>query len=80
MAATPAGMRSQAMGLLATAVGVLPLGTLALGLVAQHLGPVTAVTASGVLGITMLALWSPMWLAVLRLPPVPRPASAGPEP
>ena len=81
MAATPAGMRSQAMGLLATAVGVLPLGTLALGLVAEHLGPVAAVTGSGVLGLTMLALWTPMWLAVLRLPPTvpihPLPSTVG---
>ena len=69
MAAAPATMRSQAMGLLATAVGVLPLGTLVLGLVAEHLGPVAAVTGSGLLGVTFLALWTPMWLAVLRLPP-----------
>ena len=74
MAATPAGMRSQSMGLLATAVGVLPIGTLALGLVAEHFGAVAAVTGSGLLGVTILALWAPMWLAVLRLPPT-RPQS-----
>jgi MFS family permease len=77
MAAAPPTMRSQAMGLLATAVGVLPLGTLVLGLVAEHLGPVAAVTGSGLLGITFLALWTPMWLAVLRLPPtIPIPTRA----
>lgn len=67
MAAAPVDRRSQAMGLLATAVGVLPLGTLALGLVAERVGPVAAVTGSGLLGGVLLALWSPMWLALLRL-------------
>ena len=75
MAAAPAGRRSQAMGLLATAVGVLPLGTLALGLVAEHVGPVTAVTGSGLVGAGCLVLWSPMWLALLRLTSGPHAAS-----
>lgn len=50
-------MRGRAMGLLSMSIGSLPFGMLSLGLLAEQLGPQTAVICSASGGIVLLALW-----------------------
>ena len=54
----PEEMRGRAMGLQNTAVGVLPLGMLALGALAQVTGPGNAVSISAGVGFVLVLLWA----------------------
>lgn len=54
---SPEEMRGRAMGLLAMSIGSLPFGMLTLGLLAEQVGPQTAVICSASGGIVLLALW-----------------------
>jgi MFS family permease len=51
-------MRGRAMGVLTVAIGAQPLGMMAMGAVAETLGPDRAVTASALLGFILLSLWT----------------------
>ena len=58
LASVPSNMRGRAMGLQNSIIGVLPLGMLILGAVAEIVGPSTAVSISASLGFILIALWS----------------------
>lgn len=64
MTSVPLEVRGRALGLLSTAIGVLPLGMIALGELAEAFGTRTAITASALTG----ALCATVWL--LRYPQV----------
>ena len=51
-------VRGRAMGVVNMAIGALPLGMLAVGGLAELLGPGRAVTLSSALGIAMVGLWA----------------------
>jgi MFS family permease len=51
------GERGAALGLLSTAIGVLPLGMLLLGVSAELLGAQRALLVSSCAGLTVLAIW-----------------------
>ena len=51
-------MRGRAMGLLSMAIGALPFSMFLLGLVAQAVGPATALAGSVVIGLLAMALWN----------------------
>jgi predicted MFS family arabinose efflux permease len=57
MTAVPEAVRGRALGLLSTAIGMLPLGMLALGELAQRVGATTAVVTSMVVGLVLTAVW-----------------------
>jgi MFS family permease len=59
--------RGRALGLLSTAIGVLPAGTVLLGLVAEGIGLGPAIAASACAGIVALILWLSRWPEALRL-------------
>lgn len=61
-------VRGRALGLMSTAIGVLPLGTILLGLVAEPVGVGSAIAGSAVLGVVLLVLWVLRWPEVFRLP------------
>ena len=50
-------MRGRAMGLLSMSIGSLPFGMLSLGLLAERVGPQTAVICAASAGIGLLAIW-----------------------
>ena len=54
----PEEMRGRAMGLQNTAVGVLPIGMLGLGALAQVTGPGSAVSYSAGVGFVLVLLWA----------------------
>ena len=58
LTSVPSTMRGRAMGLQNTIIGVLPLGMLVLGAVAEIAGPARAVSISASLGFILIALWS----------------------
>lgn len=51
-------MRGRAMGILSMAIGALPFSMFLLGLVAEVIGPSTALLGSVVLGVISLGLWT----------------------
>lgn len=51
-------MRARAMGALNMAIGVLPLGTLTLGILAQAIRPSLALTAMSSVGVVWVAFWA----------------------
>ena len=51
-------MRGRVMGIMSMFIGVMPLGTLVLGVLAERLGPGTAVAAIAALGVVLTAVWS----------------------
>jgi predicted MFS family arabinose efflux permease len=57
MTVVPAHVRGRALGLLSMAIGVLPLGMLLLGEVAEWIGTRQAVAASSITGVLALVLW-----------------------
>jgi MFS family permease len=57
--------RGRAMGLVSMAIGALPFGMLVLGLVAERVGPATALTAMTLTGIGLTILWN-LWRPELR--------------
>ncbi len=57
MTVSPDEMRGRAMGLLSMSIGSLPFGMLSLGLLAEQVGPQTAVICSASAGIVLLTLW-----------------------
>jgi predicted MFS family arabinose efflux permease len=57
MTSVPVAVRGRALGLLSTAIGVLPLGMILLGELAEARGARTAITVSAVCGGTGLVLW-----------------------
>jgi MFS family permease len=59
--------RGRALGLMSTAIGVLPIGTILLGLVAESVGVGPAVAGSAVAGVVLLTLWVLRWPEVFRL-------------
>jgi MFS family permease len=59
--------RGRALGLLSTAIGVLPIGTIVLGLVAEGIGQGPAIAGSAVAGMLALILWLSRWPEALRL-------------
>lgn len=63
---SPPEMRGRAMGLLSMSIGALPFGMLSLGLLAERVGPQTAVICSTSGGIVLLILW------LLRRPEIVR--------
>jgi predicted MFS family arabinose efflux permease len=67
MTSVPEAVRGRALGLLSTAIGMLPLGMLALGEVAQRTGARTAVVTSTLVGLACMALWQLRWPEARRL-------------
>ena len=57
MTAVPAEVRGRALGLLSTAIGMLPLGMLALGEVAQRVGAPAAIVSSMLIGLVCMVVW-----------------------
>lgn len=57
MTVVPAELRGRALGLLSMAIGVLPLGMLLLGEVAERIGTRQAVACSAGSGLVALSLW-----------------------
>lgn len=55
-AAAPADRRPEALGLLTMCIGVAPMGFLAMGWLAQHLGAPTAATVTGLCGLVAVGL------------------------
>ena len=51
-------MRGRVMGIMSMFIGVMPLGTLLLGVLAERLGPGTAVAAIAASGVVLTAVWS----------------------
>ena len=51
-------MRGRVMGIMSMFIGVMPLGTLGLGALAEELGPGTAVAAIAASGVALTAVWS----------------------
>jgi predicted MFS family arabinose efflux permease len=60
-------VRGRAMGLLSTAIGVLPAGMIALGELAEVWGARDAVLASVLTGIVLCCLWVALWRQVIGL-------------
>ena len=58
LTSVPNNMRGRAMGLQNTTIGVLPLGMLLLGALAEIVGPAKAVSISASLGFILIALWA----------------------
>ncbi|MGE3595586.1 MAG: MFS transporter, partial [Dehalococcoidia bacterium] len=67
MSTTGPEMRGRAMGLLSMAIGVLPFGMIALGLVAQQAGAPAAVLVSVAVGLSAMLLWNARWPQARRL-------------
>jgi len=61
MTAVDEARRGRALGLLSTAIGVLPIGMIALGELAEVIGASPAVVASSVTGALGLAVWLRYW-------------------
>ena len=63
--AVPAEMRGRMLGVLATTIGLGPIGFIHIGLVADAIGAQWATIISGLEGIVALVLtyhwWRPMW-------------------
>jgi predicted MFS family arabinose efflux permease len=57
MTAVPEDVRGRALGLMSTAIGMLPLGMLALGEVAQRTGAPTAIVSSMLVGLACMVVW-----------------------
>ena len=64
----PRDERGRALGLMSTAIGVLPVGTILLGLVAEPIGIGPAIAGSAGLGALLLVLWLLRWPEAFRLP------------
>jgi MFS family permease len=64
-----AGRRGTALGLLSTAIGVMPLGMLLLGVVAQSQGTRLALGGSSLVGATALAVVACRFRSGARVPP-----------
>jgi predicted MFS family arabinose efflux permease len=60
MTVVPEEVRGRALGLLSTAIGMLPLGMIALGELAEAFGAPTAVLSFTLTGAVLLLLW--LWL------------------
>jgi MFS family permease len=67
MSVSPVEMRGRAMGLLSMAIGSLPFGMLLLGLLAEQVGPHTAVIICASAGSVGLLLWLLRRPEVLRI-------------
>jgi hypothetical protein len=51
----PAELRSRLMGIVTVCIGTGPLGAMAIGLLADWLGPLHAILAGAVLGLCLIA-------------------------
>ena len=60
--------RGRALGLMSTAIGVLPFGTILLGLVAEATGVGPAIAGSAGVGALLLVLWLLRWPEAFQLP------------
>lgn len=67
MTAVSDEVRGRALGLLSTAIGVLPVGMIALGELAEVVGAPSAVTVSVLTGATLTVTWVATHPQVLRL-------------
>lgn len=67
MSVTSDDMRGRAMGLLSMTIGALPFGMFALGVVAERVGPATAVVISSTIGIVGLALWLVRYPEIIKI-------------
>ncbi len=67
MTSVPDEVRGRALGLLSTAIGVLPLGMIALGELAEIVGAPNAVTISVLVGASLTIVWVIVHPQVLRL-------------
>ncbi|MFN0026687.1 MAG: MFS transporter [Acidimicrobiales bacterium] len=77
MTSVPIEVRGRALGLLSTAIGVLPLGMLGLGELAEAYGTATAITVSCSLGAALSVLWLVRHPEVLRMTSDARPPALG---
>jgi MFS family permease len=68
--ASPADRRSRTMGILSTAIGMMPIGTLLMGITSATFGTTAAVTISGAVGLGMLVLCLPLCRPILRSRPL----------
>jgi MFS family permease len=64
----PADQRLDAMGLMTMCIGVAPLGFLAIGWLAEHLGAPTAALACALSGLVVMALTWPLCRACFKHP------------
>ena len=64
--AGPSG-HGRALGLMTTVIGVVPFGSLLLGVVAEAIGIGPAIAASAGVGIAVLLLWTLRWPAAVRI-------------
>jgi predicted MFS family arabinose efflux permease len=67
MTAVPDEVRGRALGLLSTAIGVLPVGMIGLGELAEVVGAPRAVTISVLTGATLTVIWIARHPQVLKL-------------
>ncbi len=78
MTSVPLEVRGRALGLLSTAIGMLPLGMIALGELAEAFGTRTAITASALTGALCAIVWLLRYPQVLAMtasdPPVADPS------
>ncbi len=77
MTSVPIEVRGRALGLLSTAIGVLPLGMLGLGELAEVYGTATAITVSASLGAACSVLWLVRHPLVLSMTSDARPPALG---
>ena len=57
MAAAAPEVRGRAMGIVGMAIGVLPLGTIVVGLLAEEFGAGPGVAASVAVGLVLFGAW-----------------------
>ncbi len=67
MQSVPDEVRGRALGLLSTAIGMLPPGMIALGELAEAVGAPAAIAGFAVAGTVLLALWLWRWPEVLAV-------------
>jgi predicted MFS family arabinose efflux permease len=67
MTAVPEAVRGRALGLLSTAIGMLPLGMLAMGELAQRIGARSAIVTFTLVGLACMVAWQVWWPEARRL-------------
>lgn len=65
--AVAAPARGRVLGLMSTVIGVLPFGSILMGLIAESIGVGPAIAASAIAGIVFLVFWLLRWPEALRL-------------
>ena len=67
MTSVPEDVRGRALGLMSTAIGMLPLGMLVLGEVAQRVGAPAAIVSSMLIGLACMVVWQVVMPEASRL-------------